>query len=290
VIKIPLINRKGSTTTVNLAAALAQADKLGLASRSYRTLLIDLDPQATASFALTGGRPDEGLHAGHVIMDRVHIEEAIRPTSTPGLFVLASCETFADEEETARLAQIDGIGTRLRAALKMLESPFDCILIDSPPTFGLPLTLAMVAGDRFILEPFALHGAAHLYRFIDRIIAFRQRSLDRMAAIMGVLLSDQDYQLADTAQREAEIRAEYGTAVFDTVIRRNVTIDRAQDRMRTIFQEDPRLRSAGAQCYRDLAAEVLIRSAVEGRVNSDELTPEVRLRGERLGVLEPASA
>jgi chromosome partitioning protein len=55
--KIPIINRKGgvakSTTTINLGAALAQASRLGIATRDYRTLIVDMDPQASTSFALT---------------------------------------------------------------------------------------------------------------------------------------------------------------------------------------------------------------------------------------------
>jgi hypothetical protein len=93
----------------------------------------------------------------------------------------------------------------------------------------------------------------------------------------------------DAQEREAEIRADYGSAVFETVIRRNVTIERAQDHFRTIFQEDPRLRSTGAQCYRDLAAEVLLRGVDWGRVDARELAADVRLRGVRLGLL-PHSA
>lgn len=85
--KIPIINRKGgvakSTTTINLGAALAQASRLGIASRGYCTVIVDMDPQASTSFALTRGAEDEGLNLGHVLIEGVHIEEAIRPTTTP---------------------------------------------------------------------------------------------------------------------------------------------------------------------------------------------------------------
>lgn len=67
-------------------------------------------------------------------------------------------------------------------------------------------------------------------------------------------------------------------------MRRNVTIERAQEAFRTIFQEDPLLRSTGAQCYRDLAAEVLLRG-VDAGIDPADLSEEVRLRGTRLGLL-----
>lgn len=292
--KIPIINRKGgvakSTTTINLGAALAQASRLRIASRDYRTLIVDMDPQASTSFALTRGAEDEGLNLGHVLIEGVHIEEAIRPTTTPNLHLITACEALGDEDESFRLAQVEGFRKRLRNALAMLETPFDVVLFDCPPGIGLPMTLAMIAGERFIiptkLERFALHGTGRLFRFMERLIALRRESPVPMAGIMGVLLTDLNYQFNDAAVREAEIRADYGQAVFETVIRRNVTIERAQDGFRTIFEEDPSLRSTGARCYRDFAAEVLLRSASDGAIDAAEFSDGVREWGQRLGILQ----
>jgi chromosome partitioning protein len=299
--RIPIVNRKGgvakSTTTINLGAALAQASQLGIARRDYRTLIIDMDPQASTSFALSRGAEDEGPNLGSILMEGMHIEDAILPTSTPNLYHISACEALGDEDELVRLSRVDGFRTRLRDALAMLETPFDVVLFDCPPGIGLPMTLAMIAGDRFIiptkLERFSLHGTGRLFRFMERLIALRENSAEPMADILGVLLTDLNYQFVDAAEREAEIRADSGSAVFDTVIRRNVTIERAQDHFHTIFQEDPRLRSTGAQCYRDLGAEVLLRGIGWSAVQPADLSEDVQLRGARLGLLpapHPAAA
>ena len=54
--RIPIVNRKGgvvkTTTAINLGAALAQATELGIATRDYTTLIVDMDPQASATYAL----------------------------------------------------------------------------------------------------------------------------------------------------------------------------------------------------------------------------------------------
>lgn len=292
--RIPIVNRKGgvtkSTTAINLGAALASAESLGIARRDFRVLLVDMDPQASTSFALTVGGEDDGRNLGHVLMDGWHIEDVVRTTSTPNLHLITACESLGDEEELVRLAGVPAFPTRLRDALGMLETPYDFVLFDCPPGIGLPMTLAMVAGDCFIiptkLERFSLHGTGRLFQFMERLVQLRSRSEEPMARILGVLLADLNYQHNDAAEREAEIRRDYGDAVFTTVIRRNVTIERAQDRFRTIFQEDPRLRSTGAQGYRDLAAEVLLRGARLGMAALEDLPAHV---AEAAGIQRPAS-
>ncbi len=299
--KIPIINGvTKSTTAINLGAALARAGDLGIASRDYRTLIIDLDPQATTSFALTGGSGDQGPNLGHVVIDGLHIEDAIQSTTTPNLKLIAASETLGDEEELVRLALASGttdeqrsrflrrFRRRLSDALEMLQTPIDVVLFDCPATVGLPLTLAMTAGDRFLV-PSRVDRLGGLDRFLDRLIALRAASPYPMARILGIILIDLNYQLADTAEREAEIRSSYGGGVFETVVRRNVTIERAQEAFLTIFQEDPSLRSTGAQCYRDLAAEVLLRGLGCG-IDPADLTPEVRFRGTRLGLMRGSPA
>lgn len=298
--KIPIINGvTKSTTAINLGAALAQAGDLGIASRDYRTLIIDLDPQASTSYSLTGGSEGEGPNVGHVLMDGLHIEDAIRSTTTPNLQLIAASETLGDEAELVRMALAGGatdeqrsrflrrFRRQLRDALEMLQTPVDVVLFDCPGV-GLPLTLAMTAGDRFLI-PSRVDLLGGLDRFLDRLVALRAASPYPMARILGILLTDLNYQLADTAEREAGIRSSYDSGVLETVVRRNVTIERAQEAFRTIFQEDPYLRSTGAQCYRDLAAEVLLRG-VDSGIDPADLTPEVRLRGTRLGLIRSSLA
>jgi chromosome partitioning protein len=299
--KIPIINRKGgvakSTTTINLGAALAQAVELGIATRDFRTLIVDMDPQASTTHALTRGREDVSVNLGDVLLRATHIEDAILSTTTPNLHLIAACEAFGDEAELGRLALraasgpegfVAALRARLRDAIEMLDTPFDFVLFDCPPAIGLPMTMALIAGERFIIptkvERFSVHGTGRLFRFMEQLIALRNATTEPTANILGLLLTDLNYQFSDAQEREAEFRVTYGDAVFDTVIRRNVTIERAQDAYRTIFQEDPRLKSTGAQGYRDLAAEVLLRAAAFGDVDFGHLSDEVRLRASRLGL------
>jgi chromosome partitioning protein len=222
--KISIVNRKGgvakSTTTINPGAALARARHLGIARRDYRTLAVDMDPQASASFALGGGREGEGPHLGHMLLRGAAVEEALRPTDTPGLSLVAACEALGDEEELLRLGRVDGMRLRLRDALARMEAPFDFVLLDCPPGIGLPMTLTLVAADHFLIptkvERFSLHGMGRLFAFMERLISLRRGSPEPMATILGILLTDLDYRVGDTAEREAAIRASYEEATRPT--------------------------------------------------------------------------
>src|SRR4051812_9942772 len=82
---IAIANQKGgvgkTTTTVNLAASLAIAEK--------RTLVIDFDPQGNASSALGIDRSalDEGKTVYHALIGQAKMSEVIKPTEIDCLFV-----------------------------------------------------------------------------------------------------------------------------------------------------------------------------------------------------------
>lgn len=222
------------------------------------------------------------------------MEQTLHPASTPNLSLLPPGSPGLDGP--GRNAQAERLGRRLRVVLAELSTRFDTILLDCPPGAGLPLALAMTAGEHFVvpsrLEHAGEDGSGALYAFLERLIELRRTTPGATARLLGIVLTNLNSQIRDAAAREARLREAYGSAVFATVIRRKVAIERAHDGLRTIFQEDPRLRTSGAQSYRDLAAEVLIRGAAAGAVRPETLTPEVRLRARRLARLasEQASA
>jgi chromosome partitioning protein len=88
-------NQKGgvgkTTTAVNLA--------IGLAVRQNRTLLIDLDPQANATYA-TLGVMEPGATIYHVLIGKASMQDALHPSDQAGLDVLPADIDLAGAEPT----------------------------------------------------------------------------------------------------------------------------------------------------------------------------------------------
>src|SRR6476620_2627660 len=157
--RIAVINQKGgvgkTTTTVNLAAALAAAGK--------RVCVLDLDPQAHASTHL-GIEPDGTIPSLYDVLVSNKPLSQVRRQAEPNLWVAASDINLAAAE--VELAGVVGREVILRDQLKPLEGAYDYVLMDCGPSLGvLTLNARTAAYEVFIpLQPhfLALHGLGKL--------------------------------------------------------------------------------------------------------------------------------
>ena len=241
-------NQKGgvgkTTTTVNLAACLAEAGE--------RALVIDLDPQANATSGL--GMKANGT-SSYDLLDGAPISELAKATAFPNLFLIPSKPELAGAAiELARRS--DGEGYLAESLADARE--FSFVLLDCPPSLG-PLTVnALAAADRVIVpvqaEYYALEGLAQLMQSINLIKA----RLNARLALGGLLITMSDGRTNLAADVEREVRRHFGNLVFDTVVPRSVRVAEAPSHGLPITHYDRR--SRGAEAYWKVAMELVERS------------------------------
>jgi chromosome partitioning protein len=248
-----IANQKGgvgkTTTAVNLAA--------GLARLGQRTLLVDLDPQGNATMG--SGVDKRALDASvyDVLIEAVTIAHARQRSDQGGYDVLGANRELAGAE--IELVSLERRDKRLKAALAAVDSDYDFVLIDCPPSLSL-LTLNGMCSAHGVIVPmqceyFALEGLSDLVNTIKQVHA----NLNADLQIIGLLRVMFDPRVTLQQQVGEQLKAHFGDKVFNTVIPRNVRLAEAPSHGMPGVVFDPA--SRGALAYIDFASEMVDRVA-----------------------------
>lgn len=249
-IRITIANQKGgvgkTTTAINLSTALAAI--------GWRVLLIDLDPQGNASTGLGIGHAARELSSYDVLMGQATIVEASIPTAIPGLHIVPATQDLSGAE--IELVEVERRSHRLAMALDTVPpGKWDAVLIDCPPSLGMLTINALVAAHSLLVplqcEFFALEGLSQLLQTFERI----RGKFNPHLSILGVALTMYDRRNRLTEQVADDVRTCLGSAVFETVIPRNVRLSEAPSHGLPALIYDHRC--SGSEAYMQLAREVV---------------------------------
>lgn len=246
---IAVANQKGgvgkTTTAINLGACLGVLE--------YKTLLVDLDPQANASSGV-GVEPRQVANGTYeVLSGEVNMKDCIVPTSSPNLDVLPTSLDLVGAE--IELVHAESRERKLRHALEDIRDGYDFIVLDCSPSLGLLTLNALTAADSVMVpvqcEYFALEGLGKLLNTVKIV----QTQLNPSLEVEGILLTMYDTRLRLANQVVDEVRTHFQDLVLQTVIHRNTRLGEAPSHGESIILHDASCK--GSVNYLNLARELL---------------------------------
>ena len=246
---IAIANQKGgvgkTTTVINLSASLAELGK--------KVLTIDMDPQGNTSSGLGLDKDNLDMTVYQLMIGECELEECRQPSVVEGVDVLPATVHLAGAE--VELIGVPKSQYILKNKIAEVRDDYDYILIDCPPSLNLLTINAMTAADAVLVpiqcEYYALEGLSQLLYTIGLV----QKSLNPKLEIEGVVFTMFDVRTNLSMQVVENVKENLRQNIYKTIIPRNVRLAEAPSHGLPINLYDSR--SAGAEAYRRLAAEVV---------------------------------
>lgn len=276
---LAFVNHKGgvgkTTTVQSLAAGLRRFGKGKFGEnadgrkRLPRVLIIDLDPQACASFlfgwseTLNAGKPTvydalvqqsglpiyqvrEGIYLAPAAAQLISIEPFLNQRAVPRKVLYKSLFKSLNEMEGKELAE-EGVST--------IAEAFDYVLIDCPPAMSLLTYNALAAATSVVLpvqlEVLATKGIAEIINAIEETREDLNPDLD----IRGLLMVMSNDQTNATKQFKEYLGEKYQDYMFDAYTRRDTKMVEAQAMREDIFSYAPYCRVG--QDYERFTKEII---------------------------------
>ena len=233
-VKIAIANKKGGIGKTSTALCLAS----GLKLREKRVLLIDTDPQKSAT-GVYGAITENSATLADMLYDGEKAEECIQ--SLP-LGDIIACDSLLEAADTKIPADADRF-YKLSDACENLEKMYDYIILDCPPGNGVILGNVLSYAD-FVITPITCDkfGIQGLSEFKNVMAPYTKR-INPNLKVLGVLITMYKGNQSLTKDLEEGIIPqkvkELDSVVFETKIRESVKLRESQLLGRSIFEYAP---------------------------------------------------
>jgi chromosome partitioning protein len=251
---LAVTNQKGgvgkTTTSVNLAAGLAQAGK--------RVLLVDLDPQGNATMGSGIDKRNLTVSVYQMLLGFATAQSARQRSEAGGYDVIPANRDLAGAE--VEMVELEHREMRLKSALEPIAAQYDFVLLDCPPSLNMLTVNGLVAADAVMIpmqcEYYALEGLSDLVNTIKKV----RQHLNPKIEIEGLLRTMYDPRNTLALQVSAQLQEHFGAKVYETVIPRNVRLAEAPSFGAPAVTFDRECK--GSQAYMALASEILNRTVL----------------------------
>lgn len=253
---IAIGNNKGGTSKTTTSISLAGA----LASKGYKVLLIDADPQANATEACGYENPDELDVTLASVMEMLIDDEELEP----GIGILHHEEGFDLMPSSIELSGIEvslvNVMNReriLKDYITMVSPFYDFVLLDCMPSLGMITINAFACADSVLIPVQAAYlpvkGLEQLIRTISKV----RKQINPNLEIEGILMTMVDGRTNYAKEIMELVKDAYGNHVkiFEQSIPLSVRAAETSAEGVSIFKHDPNGKVAMA--YNSLAEEVL---------------------------------
>ena len=247
---ISFANQKGgvgkTSLTLHTSGALAESGK--------KVLIIDMDQQGNLSSVFLDNIYTLSSTISNVLVENgIDIEDVIKKTNFINIDIVPANLTLSDLD--ARLAGDDDAQFYLLEELRSLESEYDYILIDCPPSLGKATRMSFVASDFIIIpnecQEWAINGSVQITAYIKKI---KKRANPKLN-FLGFVINKINERRSLEASFKEILREKYQSKVFKTEFRNNVQFAEAVTAKKPITEYLPK--SKQAEAYRNFAKEII---------------------------------
>ena len=249
-VKVAIQSFKGGVSKSVTSVHFAQY----LATNGYRVLLVDCDPQASATSTF-GYLPDKVFTEKDTLLpcfagDQPDLQYAIIETYYPGVSLIPCCLQFYDAEfqmaiAAANSAEESGNGSGesqayfflLDEALKSIEQYYDVIVIDSPPALGMITINILAAADAVIVPtPPAMYDFSSTLQYF-KMVRKVMRSIDpsKIYDFIKILASRVDTRKSMSVEFLDIMRDIYGKDILNSVFFQTAEVENCSAVFKTVY-------------------------------------------------------
>ncbi len=247
-----IFNQKGgvgkTTTNINLCSYLAM--------EGYKVLTLDIDPQGNTTSGLGLDKRNLELSMYDVLTSDTRLKDVvIKSDLIQNLSIAPSTMELAGAE--VEMIGKDNREQILINKIRELNSEYDFVFIDCPPSLGVLTINALTSCDSVLIpiqcEFYALEGVSQLVNTIQLV----KKSLNKDLEIEGVLMTMYDYRTNLSNEVYKEVEKYFDELMFKNTIPRNIRLAESPSFGLPIMLYDEKCK--GAESYLNFTKEFLER-------------------------------